>query len=161
MTTLLVAPPGAITEALRATLQSIHQVDISDRVSGCLSAAQAIRSLAPDLVIISGQIPTEEILALIELSACERQAPRVLVLSASQALEQRFLAAGAFAVVAPWDSVDRLQAVIRDAALRTKAHGSERQPARSHQSPRAAASSGDAATEDFSAGAVRASELDA
>jgi chemotaxis response regulator CheB len=116
LSALLVAPPGATEEALRAVLASIPKVEIIGVVAGCLSAAEAMRRLAPELVLLSGQIPTEEILTLIEQSAHERQAPRVVVLSSSHVLEQRFLAAGAFAVLTPWDPVDRLQVLIGSGA---------------------------------------------
>ena len=112
MSALLVTPPGATEEALRAVLTSIPKVEIVGVVASCLSAAEAMRKLAPDYVVISGQIPSEEIVTLIELFADERQGPRVLVLSTSQGLERQFLAAGAFAVLTPWDPVDRLQALI-------------------------------------------------
>ena len=107
VSTLVVAPPGAIVDALRSALRSIPEVRVIDTVAGCLSAAQAMRALAPDLMIISGQIPAQEIVTLIEQSAHEgsasheRRVPRVLVLSASAALDQRFLDAGAFAASHP------------------------------------------------------------
>jgi DNA-binding NarL/FixJ family response regulator len=117
---LLVSPPGLVEEALRAALASIAGVEIIGVVSGCLSAAHAMRRLAPNLLLISGQIPAEEIIALIEQLSEDQQSARAIVLSSSQGLEQQFLAAGAFAVLAPWEPVDRLQAVIqRDARMQT------------------------------------------
>ena len=117
LTTLLVTPPGATAEALRSVLRSIPEVEVIESVAGCLSAAQAIRSLTPALVVVSDQIPAEEILALIQQPMRERHALGIVVLSTSHAREQRFLDAGAFPVVTPWDSVGRLQVVIRDAAM--------------------------------------------
>jgi DNA-binding NarL/FixJ family response regulator len=114
---LLVTPPGATAEALRSVLRSIPEVEVIESVAGCLSAAQAIRSLTPALVVVSDQIPAEEILALIQHPMRERHAPGIVVLSTSHAREQRFLDAGAYAVVTPWDSIERLQIVIHNAAM--------------------------------------------
>jgi DNA-binding NarL/FixJ family response regulator len=115
---LLVSPPGLVEEALRAAIASLAGVEIIAVVTGCLSASHALRRLAPNFVLISGQIPAEEIVTLIEQLGEDRQAARAIVLSSSQGLEQQFLAAGAFAVLAPWEPVDRLQAVIqRDGAI--------------------------------------------
>ena len=139
LTTLLVTPPGATAEALRTVLQSIPDVEIIESVTGCLSAAQAIRSLAPALVVVSGQIPAEEILALIEHPWRERQAPRILILATSHAFEQRFLDAGAFAVVTPWDSVTSLRAVIgRELARQAAGDATGRRPAATPHAQRAA-----------------------
>jgi len=112
VSTLLVAPPGAIEEVIRAVLQSIPEVEVTGYVTGCLSAAHAIRTLAPELVVISGQIPSEEIIALIRQPANERPAPRIVVLAASYAQSTRLLEAGAPAVVTQWDSVSQLQKAI-------------------------------------------------
>ena len=128
LTTLLVTPPGATAEALRSVLRSIPEVEVIESVAGCLSAAQAIRSLTPALVVVSDQIPAEEILALIQQPMRERHAPGIVVLSTSHAREQRFLDAGAFAVVTPWDSVGRLQVVIRDAAMHKAVDSVEPEP---------------------------------
>jgi DNA-binding NarL/FixJ family response regulator len=135
VSTLVVAPPGAIVDALHSALRSIPEVRVIDTVAGCLSAAQAMRALAPDLMIISGQIPAQEIVTLIEQSAHEgsgahgHRVPRVLVLSASQALDQRFVDVGAFAVVTPWDSVEQLRMVIRKATKHEAGVVIERHPA--------------------------------
>jgi DNA-binding NarL/FixJ family response regulator len=112
LSTLLVAPPGAIEEVIRAVLQSIPEVEVTGYVTGCLSAAHAMRTLAPDLVVISGQIPSEEIIALIRQPANERHAPRIVVLATSYAQLKRLLEAGASAVITPWDSVSQLQKAI-------------------------------------------------
>jgi AmiR/NasT family two-component response regulator len=115
---LLVTPPGATEEALRAALTSMAGVEILGVVAGCLSAAQCVNRLAPDFVVISGQIPAEEIVTLIGQLADGRDAPRAVVLSSSHVLEQQFLAAGASAVLAPWEPVERLGALIHAAVSR-------------------------------------------
>jgi DNA-binding NarL/FixJ family response regulator len=115
MRTLLVTPPGATAEALCTVLQSIPEVEIVESVTGRLSAVQAIRSLGPALIVVNGQLPTEEILALIEDTVRDGQAPPILIASASPAQEQCFLDAGAFAAVTPWDSVDRLSEAVESA----------------------------------------------
>lgn len=113
VSTLLVAPPGATEEALRAVLQSIPEIHIVRAVPGCLSAAQAIGGFAPDLVVFSGQIPSEEIVAFMGDPVRVSPVPRVVVLATSNGQAQRLLEAGAFAVLMPWDSAQRLRAVIR------------------------------------------------
>jgi hypothetical protein len=113
----LVTAPGATAEALRSVLRSIPELEVIESVAGCLSAAQAIRSLTPALVVISDQLPAEEIPALIRHPMRGDHAPGIVVLSISHAREQRFLDAGAFAVVTPWDSIEQLQTVIHNAAM--------------------------------------------
>jgi DNA-binding NarL/FixJ family response regulator len=125
---LLVTPPGATEEALRAALASIAGVELVGVAAGCLSAVNAIGRLAPSLVLISGQVPDKEIVALIEQLADEHQAARTVVLSSSPSLGQQSLAAGAFAVLATWEPVDRLRAVIQrgvmlPAAAEVSGHG--------------------------------------
>lgn len=139
LTTLLVTPPGATAEALRSVLRSIPEVEVIESVAGCLSAAQAIRSLTPALVVISDQIPAEEIFALIQHPMRGDHAPGIVVLSTSHAREQRFLDAGADAVVTPWDAIERLQIVIHNAAMHKAADFVELQPTARRPSPGEAA----------------------
>lgn len=117
VSTLLVAPPGAIEEVIRAVLHSIPEIEITGYVTGCLSAAHAMRTLAPDLVVISGQVPSEEIIALGRQAVDGRPAPRIVVLAASQAQEKRLAEAGGLTVVTAWDSVRRLRMAIAGAPV--------------------------------------------
>jgi hypothetical protein len=98
LTTLLVTQPRATAEALRSVLRSISEVEVVESMAGCLTAAKAICSLTPALMVISDQIPAEEILALIRHPMRGDHAPGIVVLSTSHALKQRLLDASVFAV---------------------------------------------------------------
>jgi response regulator of citrate/malate metabolism len=116
LSTLLVAPPGATSEALAGVLQSLPEVNFVDTVTGCLSAAEVMQETEAQLVVVSGLVPPDEIIALIKHPAREKQMTRVIVLSSTHALRARFVEAGAFAVISPWESVESLRTVVAFAA---------------------------------------------
>jgi DNA-binding NarL/FixJ family response regulator len=141
---LVVARHGAVLDALRTALQSIPEVGVISTATGTEPAAQAIQNGAPDLVLISDQIPAEDIHALIGALGARRPALRVIVMATSLTPGQRFLDSGAFAVITAWDSLARLRAIIRsDLALRVKVDGADRRPTQPHLSPGEAALGGD------------------
>lgn len=112
--TLLVAPDGAMKEALKAGLYSIPGVEIVDTVAGCLPAARLIPRLAPRLMVVSGQLPFEEIAALLVQTSddghCEMQ---IVVVAASPAQRRRLVEAGAATVVDAWGPIDALRGAVQ------------------------------------------------
>lgn len=122
VSTLVVAPPGAIEEVIRAVLGSIPEIAITGYVTGCLAAVEAMQGSASDLVVISGQAPVEEIIAL-SRQAAVRRAPRIVVVAASQAQATRLAAAGGLAVVTPWDSVRELRKALAGEPVRRRGSG--------------------------------------
>jgi chemotaxis response regulator CheB len=123
VSTLVVAPPGAIEEVIRAVLGSIPEIAITGYVTGCLAAVEAMQGSASDLVVISGQAPVEEIIALSRQAAAVRRAPRIVVVAASQAQATRLAAAGGLAVVTPWDSVRELRKALAGEPVRRRGSG--------------------------------------
>ena len=63
--TVTIAQPGARQESMRAFLSAAERLELVGSAAGALTGWQLVRTLAPDLVVIEGGLPDEEVSLLL------------------------------------------------------------------------------------------------
>jgi DNA-binding NarL/FixJ family response regulator len=110
--TIVVSRPGAVREALRAVLASFAQLKVVGAVGGGLSAMVKIRERRPNLLVIDGNLPEDEVLALLCLVREEQPQVSCIVLVDTPRQRGKVLSAGAHAVLQRGDPPEYLQAAV-------------------------------------------------
>ena len=96
--TVAIAHPGARQESLRAFLLAVRGIELVGVASGALTGWQMVLALLPELVIIEGGLPEEEVSLL--LRYLNRNTPIFSLVFASTSQQERAApAAGVSAVV--------------------------------------------------------------
>lgn len=98
--TVTIAQPGARQESMRAFLSAAERLELVGSAAGALTGWQLVRTLAPDLVVIEGGLPDEEVSLLLHYLNGDSNPAYSLVFASTPGQERAAWAAGASAVLA-------------------------------------------------------------
>ena len=106
--TVIAVRPGAIRQALHATLALFCQLEIAGVAGGGLSTLRLIRQVKPALLIVDSGLLEDEIAALLQQIKQEQPQIRCLALAETHDQKQTLLALGADMVMLHSEPTERL-----------------------------------------------------
>ena len=112
--TIIASEPGLAEQSLRATLESLPEVQVIGSAAGCLSALQMVGDRHAGLVVIDANIPFEEVQQFLRRLEEDGRETCVLVLAATTTQVYRALAAGADAALRRDASIRQVGAAIAE-----------------------------------------------
>ena len=106
---LIAAPPGVMRRSLRAVLSTIPDIVLIGEADGCLSAQDMSQTLKPDILLISADLPKNEVEMLLQgFHKNGRYKPYSIVFTNTSFQKRQALLAGADAVLWQSDSTHQL-----------------------------------------------------
>ena len=106
---VIVARPGVVLEALRATLAQVSRLEVCGIASGSLSALKLVRKYNPALLVIDSGLLQDEMLMLLKQSKQMYPQIKCLVVTGSQRQQQIFNASEADIVILRSERIDRME----------------------------------------------------
>ena len=113
-----VSEPGTMQEALCSMLNALPNIAIVGHASGGLSALQVLSRCEAHVAVIDANVPTEEMLALVQSINVLQPPVASLVLTAARSQLRLAVAAGATATLPRSSPSRQIGEAIRDAASR-------------------------------------------
>ncbi len=111
---LIAAPPGLMRRSLRAVLATFPEIDLIGEADGCLSALTMSQTLQPDILLLSADLPENEVTALLQkVGAFEGYRPRTVAFVNTLGQKRQILNAGAEAVLWQSDTTRKLSRILQ------------------------------------------------
>ena len=112
-TVVLVSHPAITHNTLAGALASFECIEVQP-AAGALSAAEMLRRVSPDAVVIDANLPQKETLALLKYIKRASTRARCIVLTTTAGTHQELRSAGADAVLFDHCSMHQLKAAVCD-----------------------------------------------
>ncbi len=126
--TVVIAHPGARQESLRAFLGAARGIELVGVANGALTGWQLVRALLPNLVIIEGGLPEEEVSLLLHYLNGSPGHIFSLVFASTQRQERAARAAGVSGVVTGNISFDEFGRMMNQMIAPRPATGEKKSP---------------------------------
>ena len=111
---LIAAPPGLMRRSLWAVLTTFSEIVLIGDADDCLSAQQMSQALKPDILLISADLPENEVEMLLRgFDEAGRYKPYTIVFVNISGQRYRALAAGASSVLWQSDSTRQLAMILK------------------------------------------------
>ena len=111
---LIAAPPGLMRRSLWAVLSTFPYIQLIGEAGGCLSAQSMSQELKPDIMLISAELPADDVSILLRNFAREdHHKPYTIVFVSTSEQKRRALEAGADAALWQSGSTRRLEEILK------------------------------------------------